>query len=133
MIARCDLCSRLGVVVVVPRLRFPVREMWPNLGSSECANGAGRTEYRGRGRIFKARVGVRLSSPGRTAYQMLATLLFRPLDFDVGGPLHAVKHVDFNGRASALWVSDVSLVHKCGVQSAFPALVLFSGSGCLHD
>ena len=64
------------------------------------------------------------------AYQMLATLLFRPLDFDVGGPLHAVKHVDFNGRASALWVSDVSLVHKCGVQSAFPALVLFSGSGC---
>ena len=51
---------------------------------------------------------------------MLATLLFRPLDFDVGGPLHAVKHVDSSGRASALWVSDVSLVHKCGVQSASP-------------
>ena len=67
------------------------------------------------------------------AYQMLATLLFRPLDFDVGGPLHAVKHVDSSGRAFALWVSDVSLVHKCGVQSAPPALVLFGGSGCFHD
>ena len=48
-----------------------------------------------------------------------------------GAPLHAVKHVDFSGRAFALWVSDVSLVHRVACIVCSSALVLFGGSDLL--